>query len=226
MTVDTQTAHVLALQFDLTPTQWVEKTAQNLNRLIENNSGHLVTGFVGTPYIAYALSKSGHLKEAYDLILREEFPSWLFQVKMGATTIWEHWDGIKPDGSMWSADMNSFNHYAYGAIGDWLYRTIAGICLDEANPGCRHFHIQPQPGGSLSFAKASYQSVYGKISVHWQMDRDQITLDVHIPCNTTATIHLGKAEVLSGDGLQFVDGDDGVSAAAGSGRYTIHYFLR
>ncbi len=225
LTVSTQTAHVLALQFGLTPPEWVEKTAQALIRLIEKNSGHLVTGFVGTPYIANALSQSGHLKEAYDLVLREEFPSWLFQVKMGATTIWEHWDGIKPDGSMWSAGMNSFNHYAYGAIGDWLYRTIAGIRLDESNSGYRHTWIQPQIGGGLAYAKAAYQSMYGEVAVHWQKDDHQVTLHVHIPCNTTATICLGKAKVVSDDGLQFADGPDGAFASTGSGEYTIIYNL-
>ncbi len=221
--VTTQTAHVLALHFGLTPPEFTEKTAKALIRLIEKEGGHLVTGFVGTPYIAHALSGSGHLKEAYDLVLREEFPSWLFQVKLGATTIWEHWDGIKPDGSMWSAGMNSFNHYAYGAIGDWLYRTIAGIRLDESHPGCKHIWIQPQPGGGLTYAKAAYQGVYGEVSVHWQKDGDQITLNVHIPCNATATIGLGKAQVLSADGLHFREGSCGLTAEAGSGRYQVVY---
>ena len=223
LTVKTQTAHVLALHFDLTPPQHIEKVAEGLVRLIEKEKGHLVTGFVGTPYITHALSRHGHLKDAYDLLLKEDFPSWLYQVKMGATTIWEHWDGIKPDGSMWSADMNSFNHYAYGAIGDWLYRSIAGIHLDEGAAGGRHTVIRPQTGGGLTYAKASCRSVYGGVSVFWQAEGDSITLQLHIPCNTTATICLDHAEILMDGGLAFQQGQNGLTAGAGSGTYTIKY---
>ena len=223
LAVKTQTAHVLALYFDLTPPQHIEKTAEGLVRLIEKENGHLVTGFVGTPYITHALSRHGRLKDAYALLLKEDFPSWLYQVKMGATTIWEHWDGLRPDGSMWSANMNSFNHYAYGAIGDWLYRTVAGIQLDENEAGCRHIIIHPQTGGGLTYARASFQSVYGEVSVLWQAEGDLITLQVHIPCNTTATIRLCHAEILDSGGLAFQQGQDGPTVDAGSGTYKIKY---
>ena len=117
---------------------------------------------MGTPYFCHALSQNGHVKEAYDLLLKDDFPSWLYQVKMGATTVWEHWDGLKPDGTMWSADMNSFNHYAYGSIGEWLVRVMAGLEVDEKKPGYKHAVIYPRMGGNLDYVKAEYRSVYGR----------------------------------------------------------------
>ena len=168
MTANTQTAHVIALYLNLVPDKYRRKTAETLVKLIQKENGHLVTGFVGTPYICHALSQNGFVKEAYDLLLKDDFPSWLYQVKKGATTVWEHWDGLKPDGTMWSPDMNSFNHYAYGAIGEWLYRVIAGFEIDEKQPGYKHSIIYPHFGGNLSFVKASYHSVYGAISVNWE----------------------------------------------------------
>ena len=110
MTAQTQTAHIVALYFQLTPEKYITKTVEGLKRLLDKENGHLVTGVVGTPYFCHALSQNHALKEAYDLLLKEDFPSWLYQVKKGATTIWEHWDGMKDDVSMWSADMHSFNH--------------------------------------------------------------------------------------------------------------------
>ena len=146
MTAQTQTAHIVALYFQLTPEKYITKTVEGLKRLLDKENGHLVTGFVGTPYFCHALSQNHALKEAYDLLLKEDFPSWLYQVKKGATTIWEHWDGMKDDGSMWSADMNSFNHYAYGAIGEWMYRAMAGIEADPEHPGFKHAILYPRIG--------------------------------------------------------------------------------
>src|SRR5690606_436196 len=116
-----------------------------LTELLKDNKFHLTTGFVGTPYLNLVLSANGLNDIAYKLLLQQDYPSWLYPVTKGATTIWEHWDGIKPDGSFWSASMNSFNHYAYGAIGDWLYRCVAGIDTDEQLAGYKHIHIKPQP---------------------------------------------------------------------------------
>ena len=165
MTAQTQTAHIIALYFGLVPEKYREKTAAALVRLLEKENGHLVTGFVGTPYFCHALSANGYLKQAYELLLKDDFPSWLYQVKMGATTVWEHWDGIRPDGTMWSPDMNSFNHYAYGAVGEWMYRVLAGLEIDETHPGYKRFIVQPHPGGGLTWARTDFISVYGKISV-------------------------------------------------------------
>ena len=170
MTAQTQTAHIVALYFGLVPEKYREKTVNGLLKLLDKEDGHLVTGFVGTPYFCHALSQNGHVKEAYDLLLKDDFPSWLYQVKMGATTVWEHWDGIKPDGTMWSPDMNSFNHYAYGAIGEWMVRVAAGIEIDEKKPGYKHTVIYPRFGGNLGWLKAEYKSVYGPVPEYEGMD--------------------------------------------------------
>ncbi len=188
LTVQTQTAHVLALHFGLTPDR--AKTLTGLKRLLDARDGHLSTGFVGTPYIAHALSDSGALEDAYALVLKKDYPSWLYQVAKGATTIWEHWDGIKPGGSLWSADMNSFNHYAYGAVGEWLYKVVGGIRADEAAPGYRHAILAPCPGGGLTHAEASLQTVYGLLALAWQAVNGALRMDVTVPCNTTATLRV------------------------------------
>ena len=224
MTAQTQTAHIIALYFGLVPEEYRKKTAEALVHLLQKENGHLVTGFVGTPYFCHALSQNGHLKEAYELLLKDDFPSWLYQVKKGATTVWGHWDGLKPDGTMWSPDMNSFNHYAYGAIGEWLYRVAAGIEILEDHPGYKQFLIYPHPGGGLSFAKAGYDSIYGKIAVRWEQKEDIVTLHIRVPVNTSAVIRLyeGK-EVLEDGGIAF-DGDSAEpEGVTGSGRYKIVY---
>jgi alpha-L-rhamnosidase len=228
MTAQTQTAHILALHFNLAPKQFVAKTVENLKKLLAEHDGHLVTGFVGTPYFCHALSSNGCLDEAYELLLKDDFPSWLYQVKKGATTIWEHWDGIKPDGSMWSPDMNSFNHYAYGAIGEWLYRVVAGLDIDEHKPGYKHAIIAPRIGGNLTWVEASYQSVYGEVGIRWERESktNVVTLRVTVPANTTATIRLlDGATLVDGDALTFAKREDILEAEAGSGVYAIHYTL-
>jgi len=224
LTAQTQTAHILSLYFSLVPDAYIEKTVEGLLRLLDKEDGHLVTGFVGTPYFCHALSQNGHTKEAYDLLLKEDFPSWLYQVKMGATTIWEHWDGLKPDGTMWSPDMNSFNHYAYGAIGEWLYRVAAGIEIDEKNPGYKHSIIYPHIGGNLDFVDASYNSVYGPVDVKWSSDENEVTLKVSVPHNTTADIILDQAtRVTDAAGLDFSPKGSNFAARAGSGDYVIRF---
>lgn len=222
MTAQTQTAHIVALYFKLTPEKYVEKTVGRLKELLEKENGHLVTGFVGTPYFCHALSQNGCVKEAYDLLLKEDFPSWLYQVKKGATTIWEHWDGLKPDGTMWSADMNSFNHYAYGAIGEWMYRVMAGIEADESAPGFKHSIYYPRIGGNLDYVNTTYHSIYGENKVQWYVQGDCVELKVQIPANTTASIRLDEAkEVFRADGLDFTEKDGYMEAEAGSGSYTV-----
>ena len=224
MTAQTQTAHIVALYFQLTPEKYITKTVEGLKRLLDKENGHLVTGFVGTPYFCHALSQNHALKEAYDLLLKEDFPSWLYQVKKGATTIWEHWDGMKDDGSMWSADMNSFNHYAYGAIGEWMYRAMAGIEADSEHPGFKHAILYPRIGGNLKYTVGKYHSIYGDVGVKWEVQGKQITLTVQIPVNTTAEIRLDKAKaVLESDGLTFTREADYMAAEAGSGTYHIAF---
>lgn len=225
LTARTQTAHILALYFHLTPKRFVKKTVDTLLQLLREHDGHLVTGFVGTPYFCHALSQNGHTEEAYKLLLKEDFPSWLYQVKAGATTIWEHWDGIKPDGSMWSPDMNSFNHYAYGAVGEWLYRTVAGIEFDEKKPGCRHTLIAPHIGGGLTFVRASFRSGYGPVKVEWWTeDGADVWLHVAVPHNTTATIMLDLAKEVTEDaGQVFTRCSGGFHAMVGSGSYQFRF---
>lgn len=224
MTVQTQTAQIVTLHFDLAPKEFRQNVVNDLLALLKDENGHLVTGFVGTPYFCFALSENGHAKEAYDLLLREDYPSWLYQVKQGATTIWEHWDGIKPDGSMWSADMNSFNHYAYGAVGDWMYRVVAGIDTDVEKPGYKHIRIAPRIGGGLSRVEATYESMYGPIRSCWEHMGNTVTLQVDIPCNTRATIRLEDAlEILEAAGLNFSANGTGYAAEAGSGKYRLRY---
>ena len=225
MTVQTQTAHIVALYFGLIPEAGKAGTVAGLKRLLDKENGHLVTGFVGTPYFCHALSQNGCKDEAYALLLQEDFPSWLYQVKCGATTVWEHWDGLKPDGTMWSPDMNSFNHYAYGAIGEWLYRVAAGLEIDEAAPGYKHALIQPQTGGGLSFVDAGYQSLYGEVAVRWERRDRTVTLTVNVPVNTTAAIRLEHgAAPLPGD-LPFTLEDQQWTAHVGSGQWHITYTL-
>jgi alpha-L-rhamnosidase len=190
---DSQTSYVLALMFDLLPD---ETKSQAVNHLVENirrRGNHLSTGFLGTPFICHVLSDNGHTDVAYDLLLQETFPSWLYPVKMGATTIWERWDGIKPDSTFQNKGMNSFNHYAYGAIGDWMYRVVAG--LEIGSPGYKHIRIRPQPNARLDYAKATYESGYGKIESGWEIDNGILRLHVVVPPNTTAEITLPKANL-------------------------------
>lgn len=194
MTEKTQTAHILALEFNLVEEKYREKTADALVGLLEKENGHLVTGFVGTPYFCSALSENGKIDEAYKLLLNESFPSWLYQVKMGATTIWEHWDGINDTGEMWSADMNSFNHYAYGAIGQWLYEKMLGLNHDEENPGFKHFFIKPMATKYFDKVKGKYLSPYGQIKIKWTRQENIITLKFTIPANTTATVIVNNSK--------------------------------
>jgi len=224
--VQTQTAHVISLYFNLVDEQYRTKIAENLVTLIQKENGHLVTGFVGTPYICHALSQNGYVKEAYDLLLKDDFPSWLYQVKCGATTIWEHWDGLKPDGTMWSAEMNSFNHYAYGAIGEWLYRTVAGIEIDEQKPGYKHIIFKPLFGGAISYVNAVYKSIYGDVRIYWRIKEGEGFVKINVPVNTTATLYLDAIQAIrEADSLIFTNDDKSYKAEAGSGEYTVSFTL-
>ena len=186
----TQTAYVLALNFDMLPLALRKQAAENLVKNIESYDHHLTTGFLGTPYLCHVLTRFGYLDEAYRLLLQETYPSWLYPVKMGATTIWERWDGIRPDGTFQNAGMNSFNHYAYGAIGDWMYSTIAGIDLMEETPGYQKIKIQPQVGGGFTSAKAHLLTKYGKVSSSWKVEKEKLLMEVEVPCNTSALVYI------------------------------------
>ncbi len=220
----TQTSCILPLVFDLLEDDQKGPTVDLLCELLDEQDGHLSTGFVGTPFICKALSDNGKLKEAYDLLLKQDYPSWLYQVTQGATTIWEHWDGLKPDGSMWNPSMNSFNHYAYGAIGQWLYTVVAGLNIDEEQPGFKHTIIRPRIGGGLSFAQASHLSPYGEISSRWEVAGNKVILTVNIPANATATVILeGSEGVVSSEDVDVTVVDGASICEIGSGNYIFTY---
>lgn len=164
----TQTEYVLLVYFGLA--EDIKSAGDKLNSMVIDNGCAMTTGFVGAPYILHALSMTGHTDTAYELLFRHKYPSWLYSVDRGATTIWEHWDGIKEDGSFWSSDMNSFNHYAYGSVVDWIYSVSAGITPIEGYPGFSRALIAPVPDARLGYINASLETVSGKIESSWRYE--------------------------------------------------------
>ncbi|MBQ1950332.1 MAG: family 78 glycoside hydrolase catalytic domain [Clostridia bacterium] len=193
----TQTECVLAIHFHIT--EDVKGTADKLISLLEANGYTLTTGFVGTPYLLHALSETGHTDVAYRLLLTEDYPSWLFSVKMGATTMWEHWDGIREDGTFWSTEMNSYNHYAYGAVMDWVYSVAAGIDTDPDYPGYEKAIIAPNPNPRLQSLQAEYTTKHGTIKSAWEYKNGQVRYFISTPVETTVCIDGKSFEVQPGD---------------------------
>ena len=194
---NTQTAYVLALNFDMLPESQRPEAARRLADNVRSYGNHLTTGFLGTPYLCHVLTRFGYDSVAYKLLLQDTYPSWLYPVKMGATTIWERWDGIKPDSTFQTPSMNSFNHYSYGAIGDWMYRSICGIDTYPDEPGYKRIRIMPHIGGSLTYANADLKTYYGTISSHWKLDNGKLQLNVEIPANTRATVYIPAKSIES-----------------------------
>ncbi|MDO4622018.1 MAG: family 78 glycoside hydrolase catalytic domain [Eubacteriales bacterium] len=182
----TQTECVLAVQFGLAADP--QKTADQLADMVVKAGTQIRTGFVGTPYILHVLSDYGHADIAYDLLLREEYPSWLFSVNQGATTIWEHWDGIMQNGEFWSTDMNSFNHYAYGSVADWVYEKAAGIQNQEDAPGFARIRISPIPDARLRHLTASINTRHGKVSSSWKVTEQGIRYEIDTPVDAEIVI--------------------------------------
>src|SRR5439155_25801477 len=191
---NTQTAYTLALQFDLLPENQRAGAAERLAKDVRQFK-HITTGFVGTPYICNVLSRYGYWDEAFMLLKNENYPSWLYPVKHGATTIWERWDGQKPDGSFQDPGMNSFNHYAYGAVGEWMYRNMGGIKSDETAPGYKNTLIEPQPSGGFTFVRTSHDTMYGKVASAWELKGNRFELTVEVPVNASATVRLPNAKL-------------------------------
>ncbi|MEN8228913.1 MAG: glycoside hydrolase family 78 protein [Bacteroidota bacterium] len=224
----TQTAYTLALAFDLLDQETAAKSIDYLAKDVES-FGHITTGFLGTPLISLTLTDQGRNDLAYKLLNRKEYPSWLYPVTMGATTIWERWDGQKPDSTFQDKGMNSFNHYAYGAIGKWMYQVVAGIGIDPDHPGYKHIIIHPRPGGGLTSARATHHSMYGEIISGWKLEDDQLTMEVKIPVNTSATLHIPGAPdeiLINGDnmddsGIEFKEAGGKMVGVTGSGSYSI-----
>lgn len=175
----TQTEHALAVHFHLA--EDLQKTADALAAMIRADGTRLRTGFVGTPYILHALSDHGHADVAWDLLLRRAYPGWLYPVTKGATTIWEHWDGIREDGSFWSADMNSFNHYAYGAVADWVFEQAAGLFHDEHHPGFTELIYQPHPDARIGWLTASLHTRQGLIRASWRYEDGKVRYELKTP---------------------------------------------
>lgn len=203
----TQTAYVLALQFDMLPESLRPQAAARLAHSVKDY-GHLTTGFLGTPYLNHLLTKYGYHDLATKLLLRVNYPSWLYPVTMGATTIWERWDGQRPDSSFQNPGMNSFNHYAYGAIGDWLYKKVAGIDIDENAPGYRHIIFKPFPIDTLGPVRAEVTTPYGKTVAEWELRGNVANYKVVVPPNTTASVYLPvKSTSPIREGNQIVTGE-------------------
>src|SRR5881394_2003344 len=220
---NTQTAYALAIAFDLLPDSLVPGAADRLAADVRSRVMHLTTGFLGTPQLLPVLSATGHLDVAYALLMQKSYPSWLYPITRGATTMWERWDGIRPDSSFEDAGMNSFNHYAFGAVGDWMYRTIGGIQVDPQAPGGKRVGIAPRPGGGLTHASASLETGYGKVASSWKLDDQRFVLAVSVPPNTMADVTLWETTPERVSGLAGVRGiqrrGPDVVVTVGSGDY-------
>lgn len=228
---ETQTCYVLALAFDLLPVELREKALGHLLENIRSRDTHLSTGFPGTALLMPTLSRFGQTPLAYKLFLTETFPSWLFPVKHGATSIWERWDGWTPERGFQDPGMNSFAHYAFGSVGEWMFRTIAGI--DSAEPGYRKIVIKPEPGNGIDWIKASYRSQQGTIRSAWCKEGGRLFLDITIPANAAAKVYLPRSKNVSpenvtesGKPLAGVSeiiiaesGDSGIALELGAGEY-------
>jgi len=190
LTVDTQTAYLLALAFNLLPQQARERAAEHLVENIRNCNWHLSTGFIGVSHLNPVLTAIGRADVAWRLLLNEDYPSWLYPVLHGATTIWERWNGWTETKGFFDPQMNSFNHYSLGSVGEWLFRCAAGIELDSHLNGFKKVLLRPFPGGGLTYAAAEYHSIHGLIKSRWQKDGDIITYDVAIPANTCGRVYL------------------------------------
>ncbi|MFF4633895.1 family 78 glycoside hydrolase catalytic domain [Streptomyces griseorubiginosus] len=187
MTSDTQTAYAVALQFDLLPdTEARAAAGRRLAELVAEGGHTIQTGFIGTPLVAPALSATRHDDTAYALLLQQECPSWLYALKHDATTVWERWDSMLPDGSVNPGEMTSFNHYALGAVAEWLHGTVAGLGASE--PGYRGIVFRPRPGGGITWAHAAHESPYGRVEIRWDLDESGLTVRATVPTGTTARV--------------------------------------
>jgi alpha-L-rhamnosidase len=195
MVSDATTAYALALEFNLLSLDQRQRAGERLIALVRQSRFHISTGFVGTPLICDALCHVGATQAAFRLLTQTTCPSWLYPVTMGATTVWERWDSMLPDGSINPGEMTSFNHYALGAVADWLHRTVAG--LSPLEPAYRRFEIAPSIGGGMTHASARHKTPYGIAEVNWKLRGDQLEVTAVVPANTQATVRFpGSSEVL------------------------------
>lgn len=195
---DTQAGYALALCFDLIPDERRDLAAKRMVERIKERNWRLSTGIQSTTRLMLELTRNGRNDVAYRLVNERAAPSWGYMVEHGATTVWERWDGYVEGRGFQDPSMNSFNHYAFGGVGEWMFRTIVGINPDEENPGFKHFRIRPRPGGGLEWARGTYESIHGAVVSDWKIKADSFTLNVTVPVNTTATVYVptsGRAVV-------------------------------
>ncbi len=193
MTSDAQTAYALGLRFGLIPDAEQRRAAgDRLATLVREAGNRIATGFVGTPLVSDALTDTGHVDTAYDLLLERECPSWLYQVRMGATTVWERWDSMLPDGTVNPGQMTSFNHYALGAVADWMHRVVAGLA--PAAPGYRRIRFAPRPGGGLTHASARQRTAYGIAAIAWRIGDGMLHVEAEVPVGADALLELPDHE--------------------------------
>ncbi len=233
--ITTQTGCAVALQFGLVPESERAAVGEALARLVRQVDGRVATGFLGTPLILPALAAAGRIDEAYLMLLRREMPSWLYQVEQGATTIWERWDAILPDGSIHSGAMStppdmpapegrephmlSFNHYAYGAVIDWVYRHVAGVAPDPAGPGYRAVTFAPEPAAAIDRARGSVETPYGRVTIDWRIDDTGVLgADIELPFGTSGTF---VAPVTSGSQVTVDGAAGGTRTTLGPGRHHV-----
>lgn len=225
---ESQTGYSIAIGMGLVPPNLLKTAGNRLAVLVNNRGGHLSTGFLGTPWLLEALASTGHQDIAVHMLNDETFPSWGYEVAQGATTMWERWDGVRADGTLGDPRMNSYNHYAYGAVGDWMYRNLAGI--SALTPGYKSFSIDPRVDSGLKRAAGVFDSVYGRIESNWHVNGAQLELTVSVPVNTTARVHLpatneasvteSGSRLSAAEGVKMIDDPTGtVTVELGSGRY-------
>ena len=188
--VETQTGYVLAIYFNILKENEILIARDRLNQMIKDNNSRMTTGFLGTPYILHSLSEGKYYETCYDLLLQEAYPSWLYSVNKGATTIWEHYNGIKEDGSFWSTDMNSFNHYAYGAVFDWIFKEAVGIKQEEGSINYENIIITPHPDKRLKYTRISFKTKYGTIKAYWRYHKNKVIYKYIIPHKINAKLIL------------------------------------
>lgn len=227
---DTQTNYLMALHFNLLPEDKRATATQYLVNDIEKRNWHISTGFVGVGYMTPTLTEVGQTAVAYRLLNQDTFPSWGFSIRHGATTIWERWDGWTPDKGFQDPGMNSFNHYSMGSVGQWMFATVAGVDGDPDNPGFKRIIIHPRPGGGLTYANATYNSIRGPIASGWRLTNGALQLTVTVPANTTATVYVPTSDaakvtesgkpVATAIGVKFVRSEAGAAVyEVGSGTY-------
>jgi alpha-L-rhamnosidase len=200
---DCATVYALAIAFEVLEDGVRQRAADRLAEVVRESGYRVTTGFAGTPYVTWALSETGHVQEAYRLLLEQECPSWLYPITKGATTVWERWDSMLPDGTINPGEMTSFNHYALGAVVDWVYQVVGG--LRPALPGYARVRIQPRPGSGIDWAETSLQTRQGHVTVSWRVESGEMTLDVALPDGVPADIHLpdGRVVEVAGGGHTF-----------------------